>query len=386
MVSEKNILVVLIFVIGAMLFLSLVPRFTGYTVSEKNGEASATLSDVLAGEPTKGKLQIEVTTDTLSYGKVIATGEAASWISFIAEKYAFIPDVETEIPFYVTVPQGTAEGTYEAKVALLSEDLGGDGSIIQDSIISYIPITITVTQEEKTGSIDIDSFTVYTTEENEEKVYYQVELSNDGNRGKEEDITIEIYDSKGAILSTETLSSKFLAYEEKSLVASFSQNLGQGKYYARMIIGDQTRSTSFSVVPEGSLKQKGELLSVAVDVQEDNLILISAYFKNTGESPIDATLDGTVFQNEEKVETFSTDSEVILPDQYEIFTYTYSELLSGAYTLDAEINSGNFVLAQEEEKFYSTDAVSLDSNVLVIFGLVMLLLLVSHYMLSRRKE
>ena len=386
MVNEKKILVVLIFVIGAVLFLSFGPQLTGYTVSEKNGEPSATITNVVPGEPTKGELHIEVTTDTLSYGKVLATGEAASWISFIDEKYAFIPDVETKIPFYVTVPEGTAEGSYEAKVALLSEEGGEDSSIIQDSIISYIPITITVTQEETEGSIHIDSFTVYTTEENEKDVYFQAELSQDGNVGKEEEITIEIYDTEGTILATKSIPSQFLAYEQKTLIASFPQEFGQGKYYARIVTDDQTKSTSFSVVPEGSLKRKGELLSIAVDVQKDNLIMISAYFKNTGESPISATFDGVVSQNEEARQTFTTEPEVILPDQYTIFTYSYSELLSGAYSLDAEINSGNFVLAQEEQKFYSTDAVSLDSNVLVILGLVMMLLLVSHYMLSRRKE
>ena len=384
--DEKKILLVLVFVIGAVVFLSFTPSFTGYSVSEDTGEPSVTLLHVLPGEITKGELDLEVNTDSVGYGTVLTTGEAGSWITFTDEKYAFLPELETKIPFYVTVPEGTEDGTYTAKIALLAADSGEEGSILQNSIVSYIPVTISVSSIQKSASLAVDSFTVYNAEESDDNVYFDAVVSNQGNVGDTQDIQIEIYDAEGTIVYTQTIHSSFVAYEQKDIMASFPEELDTGKYYARVLIGDASKSTSFSIVPEGSLKRKGEIIALDTAVTKDNLVTITAYFKNTGESVVDAHLSGTVSQNGETVESFESDSQVLGPEQYTRFSYSYSELLSGSYMVDAEIDYGNFVLAEQKKEFYSSHAVSLETNVIVILGLVMLLLLVSHYMLSRRKE
>lgn len=386
MVNEKKILFVLVFVIGSVLLLSLTTNFTGYSVSDGNRDAHVTLSDVLPGEVTKGEIRLEVSTDTVSHGNVLATGEAASWISFIDENYAFVPNVETQIPFYVTVPQDTAPGTYQAKVALLAADSGEGGSILQNSIISYIPITIIVNSTVKNAELSIDSFNIYSAEESDDTVSFDASLSNKGNIGSTKDLQLEIYDAKGQLVGTQSIHSDFVAYEQKKIVSSFPQSFAEGKYYARLIVGDQIKNTSFSIVPQGSLKRKGEFLSLEASVSSDNLVTLTGYFKNTGEAVVDATFSGTVFQNGESIKHFETDAQTITPGEYTSFQYTYSEALSGSYVLDAEVESDNFVLAEQKKDFYSSHAISLETNVLVILGLVMLLLLVSHYMLSRRKE
>ena len=386
MVDEKNILLVLVFVVGAVILLSFDPHFTGYSVKEDAAELSVTLLQVLPGEITKGELELQVNTDSVGYGIVLATGEAGQWITFTDEKYVFLPGIKTKIPFYVTVPEGTKEGRYTAKIALLAADSGEEGSILQNSIVSYIPVTITVSSVQKSASLAVDSLTVYTAEESDENVYFETVVSNLGNVGDTQDIHLDIYDMQGTIVHTQVIHSSFVAYEQKEIMSSFPEGLSRGKYYARTVIGNTSKSTSFSIVPDGSLKRKGELLALDTTVSKDNLVTITAYFKNTGESVVHAQLSGTVSQNDETVERFESDSQVLAPEQYTRFMYSYSELLSGSYALDAEIDSDHFVLAEEKKEFYSSHAVSLETNVVVILGLVMLLLLVSHYMLSRRKE
>lgn len=385
MVEEKKIFIMLLFVIAGVLILSFTPGFTGYSIYEGEEGTSIVLSSVLAGSTVRSELKLENNADTLSYGKILATGEAAAWIQFVSEEYAFLPGLPTEIPVYISIPEGTAEGEYHAKIALLAVENDKEQNILEDQIISYIPVTIIVNQEKLENDFRIDGFTVYDAEQRG-NIFFQVEISHLGNSPIQEDMTLSLYDNAGKLLFEQSFHPNFFAYEKKEFVSSFSTHLEEGKYYAKLHIDEESKSTDFRVVEDTSLKRKGELLYLETKVRDDHLVDVEAYFQNSGEGVEYVSLQGTVGHDDELVEEFQTDAQTVLPGDYTVFRYSYSDALQGAYLLDAEIASGNIVLAEKSVEFYSSDAISLESNVVVIISLVMLLLIVSHFMLSRRKN
>ncbi len=383
MVDEKKILIVFLFIVAGVLIISFSPGLTGYSINEGEESPSLTIIDALAGTTLRTELALKIETDTVSYGKMMTTGEAADWIHFVSEDSVFLPEQTNTIPLYITIPKGTEEGEYDAKIALLS--VGEEGAILEDQIISYIPIHITVTDEEKEGDFAIQSLTFYDAE-SQGKVYFQAVVENEANNKQDADMRLSVYDDKGALVLEQISNTEFLAFEKKEIVSSLSENLKEGKYYAKLSAGEESQSAEFSVVEEGSMKRKGEFLYLETRVAEDSLVTIDAYFLNSGEGVEYVSLDGVVSQKNEVIETLTTEAQTVLPGEYGVFSYSYSQPLQGAYTLDAEISSGNVVLAEKSAEFYSSDAISLESNVIVIISLVMLLLIVTHFMLSRRKE
>jgi len=383
MVDEKKILIVFLFIVAGVFIISFSPGLTGYSIREGEDSPSLTITDALAGTTLRSELALEVEADSVSYGKIMATGEAADWIHFLSEDSVFLPGQTSSIPLYITIPKGTEEGEYSAKIALLS--VGDEGAVLEDQIISYIPLSITVTSEEKEGSFALDSLTLYDAEP-QGQVYFQAIVENEANSKQDAEIQLSVYDEKGALVLEQALSPSFLAFEKKEIVSSLSENLAEGTYYAKLTVGEESQSAEFSVVEEQSLKRKGEFLFLETRVEEDNLVTIDAYFLNSGEGVEYVSLVGMVSQNEDAVESFATEAQTVLPGEYGVFSYSYSQPLQGAYTLDAEISSENVVLAEKSTEFYSSDAIGLESNVIVIISLVMLLLIVSHFMLSRRKE
>ncbi len=383
MADEKKILIVFLFIVAGVLIVSFSPGFTGYSISEGKNSPSISITDAIAGTTLRSELALEVETDEVSYAKIMVTGEFADWIHFISEDYVFLPNQKSTIPIYITIPEETKEGEYKAKIALLS--IGDDGALLEDKIISYIPLSITITSEEKVNGFTINSFTLYDAESTD-SVYFQTTVENLGNTNQKGDMKLYVYNDKGVLVLEQSLSPSFLAFEKKNIVSSLSEKFPEGKYYAKLKIREESKSASFSVVEKESLKRKGELLYLETRIEEDNLLTIDAYFLNSGESVESLILKGVVSQNEEKEESFITEKQIVLPGEYKVFSYSYSKPFNGAYKLNIEIISDNVVLAEGSTDFYSSEAISLESNVIVIISLVMLLLIVTHFMLSRRKE
>jgi len=384
MVDEKKVIFLLVFVIAAVLLLSFHPGFTGYSILEEKSDASVIVEQALPGSTVRTELMLETNTDALSYGKLLATGEASSWIHFISEEYAFFPDMPTDIPIYISIPKDVEEGEYEAKIAVLAVSQDAEKNVLENQIISYIPVHITVSKEEQRNGFAVESFTVYTSEESG-TVYFQSTIQNIGNTLENADILFSVYNSSGVLVGERSLQPSFFAYEEKNILSSISEKLPLGKYYAKLEAGGERASASFSVVADDSLERKGEIIALESRIEKDTLVYVDVYFKNSGEGIEHAKLTGEVFQDDAIVKSFETEAQNILPGEYAVFSYSYSEPLQGAYHLNAEIHSGNIVLAESSKEFYSSHAIRLESNVVVIISLVMLLLLVSHFMLSRRK-
>ena len=123
-----------------------------------------------------------------------------------------------------------------------------------------------------------------------------------------------------------------------------------------------------------------------IDVSMNDTVVVRSYFKNTGDSVVDVYMRGNITKKGESVHRFQTDSVKILPEEFYTFEYTYFGLEDGEYVLDTEFGDGNFILDDDERVFYSSDAISLETNFVIIFILIIFLLVISHYLLSRRKD
>ena len=384
MVDEKKVLVGLFFLVLAIFVLSLNPNFTGYSIAENKVNPEVAISDALAGSTIKYTLPLELNTDTLAQGSILVTGDVKDWVSLVEESYVFLPGVDTDVPIYIHIPEGTTDGVYHAKLALLSEDDSGKSSALSQQIIFYIPITITVSTKVKEG-VSVQDFKVYDSEKSQ-NVFFSATIQNEGNENIDPYVHISLYDQKGQKVAERVLKEHLVGYETLSLSSFFSEDLSQGDYSVQIAAEDATKTSTFSLVREGDAKKNGKIISSTVLVDTNSLVTSTVYFQNTGESVLSVALHGDISQNGESVQSFSTESQDVLPGAYATFRFAYTDTIEGKYTAHMEVGSDNVVLAEEDTDFYSSNAIGLETNVVVIFSLILLLLLVSHYMLSRRKN
>ena len=382
--DETKLSFVILLVIGGVLLLSFNPELTGFSVSEEGSTEEILIIDAQVGSVIAQSLLLQTNDDGLVSVEILPSGEASPWISFDQDSYELLPEVSNSIPFRITVPYGVEEGEYRAKLAVTT--VTNEGSAFSDQVIDYIEVDIVVGGE-PFSSLVVDEFVIFPLEEGG-NVYTQIAFSNEGNVEVEETFVLEIYDAHGALVAIDSAALSFAAYEDQSFIGNLEEILPQGTYSAQLFVDEEVYETTFSVVEEGSLRRSGELLLVEGSADSEGIVEVQTYFQNTGEAVLDVSLIATLSSEGQALKVLQTVGGVVVPGDYIELSKDYLSLATdaGEYSLSVEVLSENVVLAHEEQTFYSSNAVSLEANFGVIFALIFSVLLISHYLLSRRKH
>jgi hypothetical protein len=379
--------VLLFMLMLGIVFFSFNSGFTGSAISEGVFEGSVVIDNAQEGITYADSFPLSLQSSDVIHLEISPTGEARSWIVLEDTSLMILPEVENEIPFRVVVPQGIEQGEYSAKLVLLYvDDPAKKGAVLNDQILEYVDVTIIVSGSENTGTF-IESFVIFDTEEGQD-VDYLLRVQNTGNVEETKAVKLEVFDSSNRKVTEVAYNSPFYGYELKDLDATIISSLDQGEYTGRLEVGSKVLETAFTIQPESSFTRKGELLNLNVEVNEDNSVTIKGFFENKGESVLEAEMKGEIFFGEEEdlIHSFITPEAKVYPGDIYIFEEEYTDSIDGKYTLDVEVTSDQFVLDESQTVFYSTNAVSLGANFVVIFSLILFLLVISHHLLSRRKN
>ncbi len=367
---EKRYILFFVITFIGIIFLSVNPSFTGSSIKEGSSVNEVIIEDVLAGTSVMDSFNLQFSDEGLVKGEMYVSGEIEDWIE-IEKNFKALPDEEYNFPLKINVPKNTVNGNYNAKLMIMVVEKGGV-SLLDDQIIYYVDVKLKVNNEEKEGT-NIGDFEVFDIEKGE-NVYYKFEVSNEGNREINEVAKIKVYDNLEVIFEEE-INLNLLAYENKEVTGSLELELEKGKYNVDLEFGDETKGEEFNV--QKSIKKEGEI--VEVNLNENHA---EVYFKNTGNSVIEVYLH-TKLENKGSI----SGKYEVLPGEINVLEKNY-ELGNekNEFNIELEIMSENYVIDEVSDKVYKQNAVSLEVNFYIVFGLILVLLFTSHYILKRRKK
>jgi len=372
---------VLSVVIGLIVIVSFSDGFTGFAVKDYNNYLQ--YDNLIPGNTIKGEIVIDLEGEGIVKEVVEVEGSVKDWVVLESEEYVFVPSVQNKIPYKIVVPEDAEEGRYTLKFSVISVQDFEKDSILSSQVVSNMDVVLDVGGDESNDFL-ISNFELYDLEEND-YIDFSLEIENNGNIEEEMDIKIVVLDLAGNYITEKSFNGKIYAYEEQEINYGFGGELEEGNYLADVYvkIGDLRKKTtdSFKVFKDGELSKKAQSLGTGVYVK-DNSIFVTTIVENSGEAVLDAYLSGKVGEN-----TFSSESARILPGSYEIFEYHYTNVgEAGDYSLETEVYSDNVVLGQQETNFYVSDdgVVSLEMSFLTILVFIILALVVSHYVLTKR--
>ena len=372
MKGEKRYIFFLVITFIGIIFLSVNPSFTGSSIKEASSINEIIINDALAGTIIMENLNLEFSDDGLVKGEIYVTGDIEDWI-YVEESFEALPGEEYNFPVVIKIPKNTVNGNYEAKLMVMVVEQGGI-SLLDDQVIHYVDITLKVNNKEIEDT-NINSFEVFDSEEND-LIYYKLNVANEGNREIKEIATIKVYDDLEIVYEEET-EVDLLAYENEDIIGSFDLKLEEGKYNVDLEFGDETKGEEFNVVRENSIKKEGKIEEINSDENH-----VEVYFRNTGKSVIEVYLHTKIDSKGSITGVFE-----VLPGEVHVFE-KYYELSNekSEFDLELEIMSESFVIDEVSEKVYKQNAISLEVNFYIIFGLILTLLFTSHYVFKRRKK
>jgi hypothetical protein len=379
---EKRLFTILGIVIGLIVIVSLSDGFTGFAVKDYDNYLA--FEGVIPGNTIKGEIIVDLEGEGIVKEVIEVEGEVKDWVVLESTEYVFVPSVQNKIPYKIVVPEDAEEGKYTLRFSVISVQDFEKDSILSSQVVSNMDLVLEVGGEENNDFL-INHFELYDLEG--DYIDFSLDVENNGNIEDEMEIKIVINDLNGDYITEKSFNGKIYAYEHQELDYGFSEKLEEGNYIADVYVqvGDLRKKTtdSFKVVNEGVLSKKAQSLGTGVYVK-DNSVYVTTIVENTGEAVLDAYLSGVVGEN-----TFNSESARILPGSYEIFEYHYTNIGdAGDYVLETEVYHNNVVLGHQETNFYVSDegVVSLEMSFLTILVFIILALVVSHYVLTKRMK
>jgi len=385
MKGAKKYIILLVIIFAAVVFLSFNPAFTGSSIKENTASDEMVVEDVLPGSTVKESFSLSFDDSNILEGNIQVSGGIEDWITIEEDEFKALPGVNYDFPITISIPEGTEPGEYKTNLIIFVSSQAGS-AILGDQTLKTFSFVVDVTNMPQEG-FKIRSFDVYNSEIDSDN-YFSFSIKNKGNKKLTETVLLEIYTDSKQKVHEEKVSIQLLPHEKKEIRQNFQKiDLATGNYFGKLIFLEENVVTDFTIYENGLLKKKGELLAAKTFMKDDNVVDVQAYFKNTGLGVLNAKMHTTFSLGGQIVQEFETQEMFIYPDENFLFEEFYTMNLDNKkYNVDIEIISENHVISEEKIVFYEPNAISLESNFYIIFALILFMLFVAHYLLSRGKR
>ncbi|MBD3389231.1 MAG: hypothetical protein GF416_09060 [Candidatus Altiarchaeales archaeon] len=238
------------------------------------------------------------------------TGDIADWMSTDQGDVFELPaDSRQKVLAMVEPPEDSENGRYSGaiyiKAAPTSELSGGTGLIVGAGVKIKVGLEIT---DEETVSYKLSGASVSDTEIGY-PIKFTANVMNNGNVEAKPQIDIRIMDQAGAEVKTHTQAGSDIlpTVTEDVVVEVPSDDLQEGFYRAKVMVGDEEQEVKFNILQPGTLAVKGVLKSLSVNkmwVEAGESVKIAAEVENTGKVLIEnAKLTAEVYMIDDRYET-----------------------------------------------------------------------------------
>lgn len=247
-------------------------------------------------------------------------GQVADWISVDERAFVLDPSSRKAVTVRVEPPEDVPNGVYpgyiiaSAKPTVDATDVLG--SVIITAVEMQIKVQVTGDQIIKFA---VPVASVKDTEEGQ-PIEFVVGIDNAGNTRMTPGIHIDIEDRTNSVVKSFDYSQteiKPTTYEE--IFIKIPNDLEIGKYTAKISakVGDEVvqKSLEFEVLERGSLRLKGELVTIRTDkvwAEVGDVVELTAVFKNTGQLVAPAVFKGKIYLGDNLVDVLEGD-EIDVP-------------------------------------------------------------------------
>jgi LPXTG-motif cell wall-anchored protein len=331
------------------------------------------------------------------------TGDAAAYIRPREGLRMVLPKGQQQTPFYFNIEPGTlGSGEYEATIKVILNEIaekdvsgGNAGSKVLAAAEGTIRFSITNKSIEK---FRISSIILKHTEERK-PLGFTYHMINEGNVDTRlHKVTVNVVDQTDDTntFSTEILKDDFpimKAFQEGEVAILTKLQLPIGLYYVDIKAFDKKNKEVFSldkshlqIFPEGTLAQKGELVSFTVDkelYELGELVEFTAPFKNVGEIGFEGNLMIDVFIGDRRVDVLKSETAYVPEGDATEYSMTFRIPEPGEYLAEGHVRYGIHDTESMEVTF-ETPAVDVTGYIIVFVGLI--ILLVGGYLWWRRRK
>ncbi len=317
---------------------------------------SVELADALRGGEYLRTLYITNTGGDPQEYTLQAEGEAAAWLSFLADAESQEPLERLTVPgggrvsfiVRIRIPEDAASGAYEATLVVRtataegSTPTAGGAAVTLQAKVSF-KINVTGTQR-LTG--EVRDITAQPATEVNYPYRVSVYFRNTGNVMAKPVIAIALFRGEQEAQRGQFSETEVKPEEAQVIDAELStEGLPVGEYLARVTVslGNTvlaTKKLPVELVPFGTLSRSGEIVSMAVDGQPvlGRVAKILVNFKNTGQLEAQAQFLGEVYREGALVATIDSRQLLVTPGEEVVLTSYYKPEEPGSYTIKGQVN------------------------------------------------
>lgn len=273
-------------------------------------------------------------------------------------------------------PTSAPNGMQEAFLQFIGlQNSGGSTSSPQFSIATYEGATANIQftiNDTEIKDYTINNVAVVPVESNNPPMF-TFEVNNKGNvDAQPEKVDVTITDQSGTTTLAETIPASAITVvppgQQKNVTAALTKKLSPGSYFVDVTFYDKTnivydrKKLRLEVLPEGTLKQDGQIVDFKVDsdtFSPGSLVKIDATFKNIGEVGSKAVLYVKVLRDGQTLDTLRSDEQFVGLQQTGLYSVTFRPSLSGAYQLEGYFSYG---VKETERRMLTISSASGEAN------------------------
>lgn len=335
-----------------------------------------------------------ISTDTVDELTVFLEkqGEVSEWIGF-GSMGENIEDftVTKNSPFLLRVriqpPNNVQNGNYTGYIRVVTDKIQnmetGKGSAVKAAFM--ININVEIVGDEIVnciaGGLDIRSFEIG------EELPLSYTIENTGNVLISPDVEIKLSDNEGNdVNKMESSSDSLLPTLKNTYTQELSNKLKEGQYFANIKVPlcNANQVITFNVVGPGGISDTGELLEITNPIwgNTDDILPITATFKNTGARNVRAKFVGTIKDVGGKVvKLIDTDYLTVAAGETERFQTFFKPNDPGQYFVNGKINFNNKITFEKMSILNINEGTGETSDgfnwtALIIIGIIVSLMLI----------
>lgn len=306
-------------------------------------------SDVLRGGYAEKTIMLSTSSDEPIECDVRAEGSFKDWLSYGSGRtFTLAPKSHFRLKIIVNPPDDVPNGVYEGYITVTVLPKVGPGGGMGSAISTAVSVKCAIEiSDEEIPHYKILSISAARYTEERRPMEFSIDLENDGNVRLYPKIHIDILsEDKSDVLKSVEYSEKLILPTTKGNILIIIPNeFPMGKYWGKVtayINNDvlMERFLEFEVLERGSLRIQGKLLRVGLNkiwVEVDEIVEITAYFKNTGVLVAPAKFKGRVTLGDTVVDIIESEEvEVPVGQTAELTTY-FKPTETGRHIIGGEV-------------------------------------------------
>ena len=367
--------------------------------------ATLNYQDVLRGGYAEEQITITMGTPNNIQVNFEARGDVADWIRFEIENEQLI--VNENNPGILTVivepPQDARVDTYEATILITTGALGevttqmGTNVVVAFEVKVNINITDTQIISCTAGGINLN-----TIEINEENTL-RANIKNTGNVRIRPQFEIKIYSQMHEQLikeQTYRYDDEITPTKTQQIQSNINLELDAGQYWAEITepVCGATQLITFSVLERGAISDEGELLRLRTNTwaETNEIIPITATFKNRGERAVSAQFRGIITKDNRIIKVIESNTLTVPAGDEVNLEMFYETQELGQYQVKGRVHYNNKVTnergtiinvhAEGDVKTQKLDSITLLFSVIIITMTLLIFLILRKEKKKRKKN